>query len=85
VEQAVYVLCALTALACAVLLFRGYGRSRVRLLLWCGLFFLVMAFENVVLYIDVVIVPNTDLTLYRRSVALVGASLLLYGLVWDVK
>jgi hypothetical protein len=34
---AVYVLCALTSLACAVLLLRSYARRRVRLLLWNGL------------------------------------------------
>ncbi|MGK2935600.1 MAG: DUF5985 family protein [Gemmatimonadaceae bacterium] len=31
--QLVYVLCALTSIACAVLLLRGYFRTRVRLLL----------------------------------------------------
>ena len=35
----VYALCALTSLACAVLLLRGYASSRVRLLLWSGLCF----------------------------------------------
>ena len=30
----VYALCALTSLACAVLLLRGYLSSRARLLLW---------------------------------------------------
>ena len=36
---AVYVLCALTSLACAVLLLRAYLRRKVRLLLWSGLGF----------------------------------------------
>ena len=36
---AVYVLCALTSLACAVLLLRGFAQRGVRLLLWSGLGF----------------------------------------------
>jgi hypothetical protein len=82
-EQVAYVLCGLTALACSVLLLRGYLRKRVRLLLWCACFFLALTLENVVLFIDVVIVPHTDLSLLRNSVALVGLLLLIYGLVWE--
>jgi hypothetical protein len=85
VEGAVYLLCAVTALACAVLLLRGFRRSRVRLLLWCGLFFLGLFTENVLLFVDVIVVPKVDLSGVRNSVALAGTALLLYGLVWDVR
>jgi hypothetical protein len=83
VEGLVYLLCAATALACGVLLFRGFRRSRTRLLLWCGLFFLTLTAENVTLFIDLVVVPETDLYPLRTSVALVGTTLLLVGLIWD--
>jgi hypothetical protein len=83
VEGAVYVLCAVTALACGVLLLRGYRRSRSRLLLWCGLFFLVMAVENVVLFIDLIVLPDVNLLSVRRAVGLGGVIVLVYGLVWD--
>jgi hypothetical protein len=84
VEGAVYVLCAATALACGLLLLRGYRRSRSRLLLWCGLFFLFMAAENAVLFVDLVIL-STDLSLLpvRRAVGLGGVIVLVYGLIWD--
>ncbi len=82
-EGAVYLLCAATALACAALLLRGYGRSRTRLLLWCGLFFLTLTLENVILFVDVVLVPATDLSDVRNTVALAGAAVLMYGLIWD--
>lgn len=84
-EGAVYLLCAAAALACGVLLLRGARRSRVRLLTWSGLCFLALALENVVLFVDLVWVPEIDLSSVRLCVALVGMSLLLFGLIWDVK
>jgi len=53
------------------------------LLLWCGLCFLILFIENVVLFVDLVIVPNVDLLLLRRSLSLVAVLVLLFGLVWD--
>jgi hypothetical protein len=85
VEGVVYVLCAGTALACAVLLLRGYRRSQARLLLWCGLFFAAMTVENAVLFLDVVVYPEIDLLAVRRAVGLAGVFLLLYGLIWDAE
>ena len=84
-ETIVYVLCAVTAFGCCALLLRAYKHRRVALLLWCGLFFLALTAENIILFIDVVIVPRTDLTLLRRGVALIGTLLLLYGLIWSPK
>lgn len=40
---AVYILCGLTSVLCAVLLLRSYARKRVRLLLWSGLCFAGLA------------------------------------------
>lgn len=84
-EGAVYVLCAATALACSLLLLRGYGRSRLRLLLWCGLCFLALTLDNVVLFMDLVVFPDIDLSLVSVLSALVGVLLLLYGLIWEVR
>lgn len=82
---AVYLLCAATCLACCVLLLRGYRRTSVRLLLWSGLCFAGLAADNLVLYIDQMVMPQVDLTLVRKLPGLIGLSLLLYGLVWDSK
>jgi hypothetical protein len=84
-EGFVYILCAVTALLCAVLLFRGYRRTKTRLLLVCGLFFLSLTLENVIVFIDVVMVPHIDLFMIRGSVALIGMIVLLAGLIWDVR
>lgn len=81
----VYALCALTSLACAVLLLRGYARSRARLLLWSGLCFAGLAANNVLLLIDKRVVPTLDLSLWRSLPALAGVALLLYGLVWETR
>lgn len=79
----VYALCALTSIACAVLLLRGYRRSGVRLLLWSGLCFAGLALNNVLLFIDVRVVPDVDLSLWRTIPAVIGIVILLYGLIWE--
>lgn len=82
---AVYVLCALTSLACAVLLLRGYFQNRVRLLLWAGLCFAGLALNNILLFVDVRVVPEMDLSIWRSLPALAGLLLLVYGLVWETR
>lgn len=81
----VYLLCAVTALVCGALLFRGYRRGRTRLLLWCALFFLALALENLMVFVDLIIVPQTDLFFVRTAIALAGVTLFLGGLIWDVE
>jgi len=84
VAAAVYVLCALTSLACAILLLRAYQARGVRLLLWSGLAFVGFAFGNMMLVMDrVVIGPEVDLSIWRSLPVLAGLAVLLYGLVWD--
>ena len=79
----VYALCALTSLACAVLLLRGYARNRVRLLLWSGLCFAGLALNNIILLVDLRVVPAIDLSVWRTLPALAGVVILLYGCIWD--
>jgi hypothetical protein len=79
----VYALCALTSVLCAVLLLRGYWDSRARLLLWAGLCFVGLALNNVLLFVDLGLMPGIDLVTWRAMPALVGLVLLIYGLVWD--
>jgi heme/copper-type cytochrome/quinol oxidase subunit 4 len=68
-----------------VLLLRGYFRSRVRLLLWSGLCFAGLALNNVVLFIDLRVLPETDLSLVRTLPAVAGVMILVYGLVWETR
>ncbi len=83
-EGGIYGLCSVTALACAVLLLRGYRRSGAKLLLWCALFFLALTLENALLFADDVTGPNIDLKPFRRTMGLLGALVLVYGLIWEV-
>jgi hypothetical protein len=83
--MAVYLLCALTSLACAVLLLRSYRDRAVRLLLWSGLAFVGFAVANIMLVVDVLVGQSLDLSLLRTIPVLTGLGVLLYGLVWDAK
>jgi len=79
----VYLLCAATSLACALLLLRAYRQSRARLLFWSGLCFVGLALNNALLFVDTTVFPQTNLFLLRSSPALIGILLLIYGLIWD--
>lgn len=79
----VYSLCAATAFACAALLFRGFRRTGVRLLLWSSLCFVGLALNNVLLVSDKTIFAGVDLGLVRLLPALAGIALLIFGLVWE--
>ena len=82
--EAVYILCALTSILCAVLLLRGYRATRTRLLFWASLCFGFLAINNVILYFDLVILPpQIDLFWYRNAAALIGMLVLVVGLTWE--
>jgi Family of unknown function (DUF5985) len=81
----VYVLCAATCLLCAILLIRGYAETKVSLLFWSGLCFLGLMFDNMILYVDVVVVPDVDLVIWRKLPGMLATLLLVFGLVWESK
>lgn len=81
--EAVYILCALTSAACAVLLMRAWSRNRTRLLLYSGLCFVWLTVNNAILFVDLVLIPDLNLALARTLTSLIGAATLLYGLIWD--
>jgi hydrogenase/urease accessory protein HupE len=80
--SAIYTLCALTALACAFFLLRGYRKGGYRLLLWSGLCFVGMSINNLLLMLDQLALPAIDLSAWRSATALIALMTLLYGLVW---
>ena len=83
--EAVYILCAATSAACAVLLFRAFRRSRARFLLWSGLCFAFLGLNNILLYIDLAVFDDVDMRLVRHATALAGLLLLVWGLIWDAE
>ena len=81
----VYALCTLTSGLGAALLLRAYRSSRARLLLWSTLAFLGLACNNLLLFIDLVVVPAVDLALYRNLTSAASVMTLMLGLIWDSK
>ncbi len=79
----VYMLGTLVTLACGILLLRGYVRGRKRLLLWSGLCFLALAVSNLLVFVDLVILPDVDLYRWRLLSAAIAMLLLLFGLIWE--
>jgi hypothetical protein len=83
--ELVYLLCALTSMFCAALLIRSYLESKVSLLLWSTFCFVGLALNNILLFVDLIVFPEVDLSMWRNVPALVGMLLMVYGLVWEAK
>lgn len=83
--EIVYVLCALTSVLCAGLLIRSYRANRSKLLLWSTLCFVGLALNNILLFVDLVLVPGIDLRVLRTTSAILGLATLTIGLVWESK
>jgi hypothetical protein len=85
VAETVYLLCALVSVVCAGMLLTGYRANRTTLLFWSSLCFIGLAVNNVLLFVDLVIVTDVDLSLLRACVAMAAIAVLLYGLIWESK
>ena len=81
--EAVYVLCALTSVGCAIALLRTYVRRRTQLLLWSSLGFIGLAVNNAILFVDLVMLPSVDLSFARAFVGAAATVVLVVGLIWD--
>lgn len=79
----IYLLCAFTCLGAAVLLWRGYRRSRQRLLYWSSLCFAILAVSNGLLILDLVVFPDVYILPWRNFVTQVALLVLLYGLIFE--
>jgi hypothetical protein len=78
----IYSLCALTSLACLVLLWRSYRATRSGLLFWSALCFLFLTVNNALLVLDKLVFPSIDFGMARLVAAGIAVLLLLVGLVW---
>ena len=82
---AVYILGALVALCCGVLLLRGYRRGRQKLLLWSGFCFIGLSVSNFLIFLDLIVFTQVDLYPLRLVVDCAAMVLLLYGLIWEAE
>jgi hypothetical protein len=81
IADAIYLLCAATSLAAAVLLWRQYAARRSAILLWSCIGFLGLAVNNVLVYLDFAVLPTMDLSLPRSLAGAAAMVALVYGLI----
>jgi len=79
----VYLLCLLTSALCAGLLVRSYLRSKARLLMWSAACFVLLALNNFLLVLDLLVLPTVDLAVLRLLSSLAAVATLLYGFIWE--
>ena len=84
-NSALYLLALVTSVACMALLFRAYAASGTRLLLWSALCFVGLSVNNVLLFVDLAVLPQVDLRPYRLLSALAGLLFLLYGFIGEAE
>ena len=82
IPQLIYILCVVTCIGCAVLLFRAFRKSRSGLLFWSALCFAILGLANLLLFADLVIYTDTNLVTIRSGVSLCAVLVLLYGLIF---
>lgn len=81
---AVYGLCLVTSALCAALLMRSWRRSRQPLLLWSAACFSLLAINNLLVVLDMVILTGVNLSLARQLTSLSAVGVLIYGFIWEV-
>jgi hypothetical protein len=81
----VYVMCLITSLACAALLWRAFRRTGAPLLLWSAMSFALLALNNALVVADVIFFPATDLILWRHLAALAAVGVLIYGFIGEAE
>lgn len=74
-----YLLCFLTSLSCCLLLIRSYRRTASRVLLWTAACFVLLAVDNLLVVLDLIVLTNVDLSVLRLLVTLFAVSTLLVG------
>jgi hypothetical protein len=83
--EAIYLLSAFTSLLAAGLLLRYYLSRRSALLLWSCIGFFGLAINSVMVYVDLVLFSEVDLSLPRTLAGTIGMVVMLYGFIWEAK
>jgi hydrogenase/urease accessory protein HupE len=78
-----YIFGFLVTLCCGILLARAYAAGRKRLLLWSAVCFFGLSITDLLVFVDLVLLPNVNLYLLRLLVATGSMLILLYGLIWE--
>lgn len=83
IAEIVYVLCALTSLLAAIMLWQNFRKTGFRLLFWSSICFFALTVNNTMLFVDVVLYPTADLAVFRTLPAVFGFGALLFGFIWE--
>lgn len=84
ISSIVYMLCAFTSIVCATLLFLKYRKNKTKLLFWCAVCFIGLSLNNILLVVDMVLMPTSiDLFTIRAVPAAIGLAALVTGFAWD--
>jgi len=78
-----YLLCFCTCLFCCMLLIRSHRINRSRILLWSAACFALLALNNLLVVIDLILLPTVDLSLPRLIASFLAVSTLLVGFIWE--
>lgn len=85
IESFVFFMCFLTSAACAGLLFRGWQRNGTRLLFWSAVCFGGLTLNNLLVFFDLVLLPNMDLRPYRQIASFAAVAVLVWSCIWDTE
>jgi hydrogenase/urease accessory protein HupE len=83
IAEATYLSCGVISLVAAVLLLRYYRTRRTRLLLWSCIAFVGLAINNVLVYLDLGLLPSVDLSILRTAAGACGMLALAYALATE--
>lgn len=79
--QLIYAACALTSIACFLLLWRSYAQSRAGLLFWSAMCFAGLSVNNVLLVLEGLDLVGNGFDTVRLFAAFGAVCFMLYGLV----
>ena len=79
--QLIYAACALTSIACFLLLWRSYAQSRARLLFWSAMCFAGLSVNNILLVLEGLELVGNQFDTVRLFAAFAAVCFMLYGLV----
>jgi hypothetical protein len=79
----VYTISLVTSLVCAFLLARSYWDSGTRLVLWTCACFVLLAFNNLLVVIDILVLRDVNLLPLRHLASLAAVSVLIVGFIWE--
>jgi hypothetical protein len=68
------------------MLLRGYRESKHKLLLWSSLSFLCLALNNILFFVDVVVLPDVYMwgPILRSILGAMAGCILLYGFITEL-